>query len=1020
MPSKNQLAHNALKTRKFLYIFSAILLTGIVWLSAHFVIFNEKDRQLSESAEQAKRIAVFFERHSLDFFSYGDSYLKMIRNEYLRNYDLNDIKQLMLEVPLNKSIASHVTIIEESGIPILVSGHKIKPGTTAKDRDYFLFQKNSEGDQLMLSLPHKGRNSGKLIIRMVRRFNKANGEFGGVVFVALEAKQITQFFKALNLGPQSSATLVGSDKKIRARSSYGRLGPGQDISGSVLWNHLEKTPTGLYRQISVVDGITRNYAYRRLTEYPLIAVIGVSTEDIENAAWESQQPVYLAAILASILIITTIILMLRELKTNRQLSLSKNHISTIVETVHEGIISINQKGIIDLFNSGAQKMFGYKRDDVVGQHISLLIDDFNAAQVDQFIKENLLTGNVHLIRGGYQEVLVKHKDGALIPIELSIGEMERANDRMFVGTLRDISEKKRAEKELFEARERAQVTLQSIGDAVISTDAEGHVDFLNAVAEKLTGWSAEEANGKLLYDVFDIKDESTDEKVRDPIERCLSEGKVLGLANHTVLTSRSGHEYAIEDSAAPITDDDGKILGVVLVFKDVSEARNLSKKVYYQASHDALTGLINRSEFEGRLENIRKKANLEDTQNIFCYMDLDQFKLVNDTCGHTAGDELLRQISVLMKSCLRRNDTLGRLGGDEFGLLMEQCNVKEAQRITSKIIEEIGKYSFIWDDNRFKIGISIGLVSVDKGCDGQDGLMRAADSACYTAKEQGRNRLHIYLEEDEILARQKGETQWAVRLPRALETDSFQLFYQTIRPVQNDIDNESYQYEVLLRLVDEEQNLVAPGLFLPAAERYNIATDIDKWVISFLFRLLHDNPDHLDKLKYCSINLSGLSLGNNTFLPFVFEQLNHYKIPPQKICFEITETVAITNLSYATGFIKVLKELGCLFALDDFGSGLSSFAYLKNLPVDILKIDGLFVKDIIDDPMDFAMVKSINEIGQVMGKKTIAEFVENDAILQKLSDIGVDYAQGYGISKPRPLSELLISGHDLSLNQGQG
>ena len=1008
MANIKSLDHRALKKRTLFYIISAIILTSMVWMLAYSVITDEKDRQLKQSAEQAKRTAIFFERHTLDFFSYGDSYLKMIRNEYLRNYNLEDISQLMLEVPLNTSIASHVTVIDESGVPVLNSGHKIKPGSTAQDRDYFLFQKNAEGDQLMVSLPHRGRNSDKLIIRLVRGFNKLNGEFGGVIFVALEAKQITQFFNAINLGPKSSATLVGTDKKIRARSSYGRLGPGQDISGSVLWQYVEKSPTGLYRQLSVVDGITRNYAYRKLSEYPLIAVIGVSSKDVESATWQSQQPVYLAAILASILITTTVLLMLREINTNRKLSLSENRISTIVETVHEGIISINQNGVIDLFNSGAQKMFGYERDQAVGQHISMLSNGYDKKQVDQYIKDYLsLSDEVSLVQGGYREVSVMRKDGTLFPVELSIGEMQRGKERIFVATLRDISEKMRTQKELFEARERAQVTLQSIGDAVISTDAGGHVDFLNSVAEKLTGWNAEQAKGRLLNEVFRIKDEFTGIQIPDPIQRCLSEGKLEGLTGNTVLISRSGVEYAIEDSAAPISGDDGKILGVVLVFKDVTEARSLSKKVYYQASHDALTGLINRREFEIRLERIRETAELEDTENVFCYMDLDQFKLVNDTCGHTAGDELLRQMAGLMKSCIRRRDTLGRLGGDEFGLLMEHCSVEEAKRITAKMIEEVGKFSFIWEDNRFKVGISIGLVSIVKGCDGQDGLMRAADSACYTAKEQGRNRLHIYLEEDESLARRKGEMQWAVRLPHALENDRFELYYQTICPLQNATDEEPYQYEVLLRMVDEEQNLVAPGLFLPAAERYNIATDLDKWVIRYMFKWLHANPAHLEKLKYCSINLSGLSLGNKTFLPFVFEQLNRNRIPPHIICFEITETTAITNLTTATGFIKELKELGCLFALDDFGSGLSSFAYLKNLPVDILKIDGLFVKDIIDDPMDLAMVKSINEIGHVMGKKTIAEFVENDAILQKLSAIGVDYAQGYGISKPKPLNDLL-------------
>lgn len=1001
-------ADYSLQKRKRLYIIAAFVLICATWMWASFLATQEKERKLSESAEQAKRIAVFFERHSQDFFNYGDAYLKMIRNEYVRNYNLADIRLLMQEVPLNKSIASHVTIMDETGAPILNSGYRINPGSTAKGRDYFLYQKDSKGDQLLVSLPHRGQNSGKLIIRIVRRFNKPNGEFGGVIFVALEASEVTQFFQAMNLGPNSSATLVGTDKIIRARSSYGRLGPGQDISESILWKYLDQSPTGLYQQISVVDGIPRNYAYRRLSDYPLLAVIGVSIDDIAMTTWQTQQQVYLGALLLTILIITTVFLMLREIKTNEKLSISENRIRTIVETVLEGIISIDEKGFIEMFNSGAQDMFGYERDEIAGQHISLLIHGFSRDEVDRYIQDFLITGKFHFSGYDYSEVSVKSKDGTIFPIELSIGEMRREKQRIFVGTMRDISDKKQAETVMYEIRERARVTLQSIGDAVISADAEGRVDFLNSIAEKLTGWSLEEARGRLLNEVFSISHEQSGEKTRLPVERWLNEGEIESLSDHTVLTSRSGEKYAIEDSAAPIRSDDGKILGVVLVFKDVTEARRLSREVYYQASHDALTGLINRREFEIRLERIRETAGREDTENVFCYMDLDQFKLVNDNCGHTAGDELLRQVAELMKSCIRGRDTLGRLGGDEFGLLMEHCSVDEARRITTQIIEQVGNFSFAWEDSRFNIGISIGLVSIVRGCVSQDSLMRAADSACYTAKEMGRNRLHVYQDKDEDQARRHGEIQWAVRLPRALENNRFRLYAQTICPVKKTESDGLLQYEVLLRMHDEEDNLVAPGIFLPAAERYNIVTEIDKWVVSHMFGWLHANPVHLDRLKSCSINISGLSLGNDSFLPFVTQQLKHYQVPPHKICFEITETVAITNLTIATAFIRALKELGCLFALDDFGSGLSSFAYLKNLPVDILKIDGLFVKDIIDDPMDMAMVKSINEIGKVMGKKTIAEFVENDAILEKLDEIGVDYAQGYGISRPQPLEDMLM------------
>ncbi|MEA3546406.1 MAG: EAL domain-containing protein [Thermodesulfobacteriota bacterium] len=578
-----------------------------------------------------------------------------------------------------------------------------------------------------------------------------------------------------------------------------------------------------------------------------------------------------------------------------------------------------------------------------------------------------------------------------------------------VGVGRDISRQKALEEELYKEQEKALVTLQSIGDAVISTNNQGLVEFLNPVAETLTGWSAKEAQGRPLTEVFHILSEKSREPAQDPVTRCLIEGKIVGLANHTILVSRSGKEFAIEDSAAPITTDQGETLGVVLVFKDASEARKLSRQISYQATHDALTGLINRAELERRLDRVLETARTESTQNAFCYLDLDQFKLVNDTCGHVAGDELLRQLGKFLQKHIRKRDTLARLGGDEFGLLMEHCSLEEARIVTEVMLKVLGDFTFPWEEHRFKIGVSIGLVSVDRQSKSIGDILSAADSACYMAKEQGRNRIHIHQEDDIELAKRHGEMQWAVRLPRALEEERFLLYFQEIMPVQNGNKHKVGHYELLIRMKDEKGNLIMPGAFLPAAERYNLSDKIDCWVINHAFLWLQNHPAHLAELNLCSINLSGLSLSNKTFLPFVIEKLEASGIPPRKICFEITETVAIANLSSAIVFISSLRKLGCRFALDDFGSGLSSFAYLKNLPVDFLKIDGLFVKDILDDPMDLAMVKSINEIGHVMGKQTIAEFVENNAILEKLKEIGVDYSQGYGIGRPRPIDEIPLS-----------
>lgn len=584
---------------------------------------------------------------------------------------------------------------------------------------------------------------------------------------------------------------------------------------------------------------------------------------------------------------------------------------------------------------------------------------------------------------------------------------EHGNALRSIGTIQEITEKKEAELALFEEKERAQVTLRSIGDAVISTDGKGIIEFLNSSAETLTGWSARKAEGQPLQKVFRIINEETRKPVQNPVMRCLEKGKIIGLANHTVLVSRSGKEYAIESSAAPIRSAKGILLGVVLVFKDVTQARHLSKKLIFQASHDELTGLINRREFKRLLKRVQDTAHSEATENALCYLDLDQFKLINDTSGHVAGDEVLRQLGQLLKKHIRRRDTLARLGGDEFGLLMEHCSVNEARQVAENLIKVVGDFSFSWEGHSFSIGVSVGLVAVNIESDGVDGVLSAADSACYVAKEQGRNRVHFHQAGDEKLAIRRGEMQWAVRLPRALAKDSFQLYFQEIMPLEDDNYNQVSHYELLLRMKGDEGKLSLPGNFLPAAERYNLSDKLDRWVINHAFSWFQNHPSHLEKMNICSINLSGSSLSNKTFLPFVIQALESSGIPSRKICFEITETSAIVNLTSATTFIKELKQLGCRFALDDFGSGFSSFAYLKNLPVDFLKIDGMFVKDILDDPIDLAMVKSINEIGHVMGKQTIAEFVENDAILERLREIGVDYAQGYGIGKPRPLNGLL-------------
>lgn len=566
---------------------------------------------------------------------------------------------------------------------------------------------------------------------------------------------------------------------------------------------------------------------------------------------------------------------------------------------------------------------------------------------------------------------------------------------------RDREQRSRFEETLFKEKERAQVTLQSIGDAVITTDTRGNIEFLNPVAEELTGWKTEEASGTPLNEVFHIINENTRTEIENPVNLALQGNRIVGLANHTVLIRRDGREFSIEDSAAPIRDRDGSVIGVVLVFHDNTQSHAMAREISYQASHDALTGLLNRREFEHQLSGLIGDAIADQHQHALLYLDLDQFKVVNDTCGHAAGDELLRQLTLILQARVRENDMLARLGGDEFGVLLQGCPIGKAQILAEELIETVKAFHFCWGDKIFTIGASIGLVAITNESQDWASLLSHADTACYLAKERGRNRVQVYHADDAELAQRHNEMHWVGRIAKAYEEDRFRLFYQpiiTTSPGKMDLPH----FEILVRMLDEDGKLVAPGVFIPAAERYNLMLTLDRWVVS---NALNWIAAHKSIPMVCAINLSGHSMGDERFLAFIISQIKGTGVAPDNLCFEVTETAAIGNLTKAVHFIGELKALGCRFALDDFGAGLSSFAYLKNLPVDYLKIDGGFVKDMDRNETNHAMVEAINNIGHTMKIQTIAEFVENQSIFEKLQAIGVDFAQGYLIAKPAPLDE---------------
>jgi len=573
----------------------------------------------------------------------------------------------------------------------------------------------------------------------------------------------------------------------------------------------------------------------------------------------------------------------------------------------------------------------------------------------------------------------------------------------------DVTARRQMDIDLHAQKERLQVTLDAIAEGVITTDLQQRVDYLNPVAEYLTGWRAADAYGRPLSEIFNSYDDTDEPALLVPLT--FSQTKTSGANRNLILINRRGERCAIEQCSAPIRDYNGDSSGAVIVFRDVSHARDMAQKIRWQASHDALTGLANRRVFEERLRQLLENAHDTGSSHALLYLDLDQFKVINDTCGHRAGDELLYRLASLLESQMQTDDLLARPGGDEFGILLSDCTLDTAKQRAALLRDSISNFRFDWLEHTYTLGVSIGLAALDQQAGNSADALSAADLACYAAKEQGRNRIHVHQPDDRDILKRQGEMHWVSRIRNALEEQRLVLYCQTIAPLRGP-ETSNLHFEVLLRMRDEQGLIVLPNAFLPAAERYNLMQQLDNWVVEATFSTLHRCQQQADEpcaSVTCSINLSGASLTDDDMLKHIKQLFQQYQISPQNICFEITETVAVSNLAKASYFIKTLRKMGCRFSLDDFGTGLSSFAYLKELPVDYLKIDGSFVRDILHDPSDRAIVSAINQIAHTLGLQTIAEFVETDTIRSMLIDLEVDYAQGYCMHKPAPLEETLLS-----------
>ncbi|MFL9908617.1 EAL domain-containing protein [Paraburkholderia sp. RL17-337-BIB-A] len=645
---------------------------------------------------------------------------------------------------------------------------------------------------------------------------------------------------------------------------------------------------------------------------------------------------------------------------------------------------------------------GYARDEVVGRSVT----DFLTPESREYAIQTAIPEFFRVGRCAGIEYQLMCKDGNVIDVSLSSVVQRDAPGRHPVSltVMEDVTERKRVQRELLAEHERLRVTLDSIGDGVIAVDANGRVDYLNPVAERLTGWTSAAARGVPSEVVLQIVDATSRRRVKSPAMRCLSGGAFTDAGDHAILLGRDCREYCIENSAAPIKSTSGETIGAVLVFRDVSEKIQLHREMTWRATHDRLTGLLNRDEFERHLQLALDGARVGKARYTLMYIDLDRFKLVNDAAGHAAGDRLLKHVVGIIKRFIRSDDTLARLGGDEFGLVVKDCGIEGAEGIAQRICDTLDSFRFHEGPQHFHVGASIGLVPVDERWPTAAHVLEAADSACYAAKAAGRNRVHAYLAADEVIESHREDMQWVRRLEQALDKGQFALHWQRINALGR--DGGGVHGEVLLRMINDDGTLIPPARFLAPAERFQMASRIDRWVIRQVFEFLTIHRDRCAHLSTVAINLSGQSIGDRDFHRYVDDLMETMAIDAHKICFEITETAAIINLNDATSFFESMRARGVRFALDDFGSGVSSFGYLKALPVDYLKIGGQFINGLVDDPVNQEAVRCISAVARITGKKTVAECVETEAVEGLLRDMGIDYAQGFLRHRPAPIEEI--------------
>jgi diguanylate cyclase (GGDEF)-like protein/PAS domain S-box-containing protein len=676
------------------------------------------------------------------------------------------------------------------------------------------------------------------------------------------------------------------------------------------------------------------------------------------------------------------------------------------------IVIIHDEKIL-LPNESAASLVGLEPAQLVGREVADIVKPAYRALFKKTVAKRLAGENapksieIQLINGNQTGLWV----------EAQSSNIEYHGRRAVLTVARDISHRKSLEVSLSRSKRQAQYTLESVSEGIITTDNDGNIDYMNVAAETLTGTNRDDAAGHKVGELFSLVDDADRRSLGDPVERCLAMRRRVNMGRRAMLVSADGeHEHSVEITASPVRGPANSISGTVVVIHDVSELRGLTRKMSYQATHDPLTGLVNRREFERRLDEAMDSAHADEAVHMLLYMDLDRFKAVNDTCGHLAGDNMLREVAALIKNAVRDSDFVGRLGGDEFGALLIGCPIEKARQLASDICGAVADYRFVWKDKIFNIGVSIGLVEISHVSGTLQDVMSAADSACYMAKQHGRGQVHVYSARDEAVARERGDIQWLRQLQTALHEDGFELAVQPIIAMAGKAES-GPAVEVLIRLVDDGGQSTDSAEFLLPAERYQMMPQIDRWVLDASLGAIASGEIKLSAHRSCAINLSSQTLGDEAFLGFVVETLDRSGVSPSAICFEVTEAAILANVQHAQRFIEVLHGIGCEFALDDFGSGLGSFSSLKHLPIDYLKIDGTYTHNLQSDLVNQEMVAAMIKLARTMHFRVVAEQVERQEDFDWLREVGVDFVQGNFIEAPARLGTASSSGAHRNLSR---